>query len=297
MNKAWQHKQITVAFLALAVVSLLLLAAGIASTEMSTEWRLFEPDALDAQNQSIDSLNDLLNRLPGIPNVLVQAFFLTGLILVPLLLILAIFSAETRQYMGEELKRLVPFAIWILAIAYLFRRLRLNRNSSPADSTPLPPLPDWINNPPLLVTFGIGLLLVGGAVLLAWFFWRRLSRPDPLAQLAFEAQTAIVEIESGGDFKNAIIACYAGMCQTLRLEHGIVRAQGMTPREFTRRLEQFGLATTAAKQLTRLFENVRYGTAVPTEGEKREAIACLAAIIAAARPEAAAENGRRVTAV
>jgi len=276
-----KHKHLAIFLLFTAVFSVLLLSSGISNTEMSKEWNLFDRDDDDGGRQAINSVNDLLQRLPTIPETILQILYLTGILIVPLVLVFSIFSPRTRRMILEEIKRAIPFVIWILAMAYLLRRVQFQNMRTTSTTTPLPDLPAWINNPPLLVTLGIGIVLVTIVVAAAWLLWRRLRWRQPLDRLAEQAQSTITEIEAGGNFTDAIIECYVGMCHVLRRERRIVRAEGMTPREFATRLEQFGLAGRQAQQLTRLFEKVRYGTAVPTAQDKREAINCLEAMVTA----------------
>jgi Domain of unknown function (DUF4129) len=62
-------------------------------------------------------------------------------------------------------------------------------------------------------------------------------------------------------------------------QRGIQRQTAMTPREFELYLGQIGLKIEHIRQLTRLFERVRYGAGPPGEREEQEAVACLTAIV------------------
>lgn len=290
-------KHFTVFLLFTAVASVLLLSSGLSTTEMSKEWNLFERDNENLGAGNADSINDLLSRLPTIPDTVLQILYLTGIIILPLLILFSLFSPKTRRMILQEIKRALPFAIWIMAFAFLIGRLRFDQLAPPTTASALdnPPVPSWITNPPLLVTIAIGMSLAGLVVGLAWLVWRYVKPKDPLEKLAFEAIATIDEIESGADLTNAIIECYARMCQVLRRERKITRAQGMTPTEFARKLEQFGLAGVQAKRLTRLFEKVRYGQFEATEKERREAISCLEAIVyATSKPAGETYNGRPI---
>ncbi len=57
----------------------------------------------------------------------------------------------------------------------------------------------------------------------------------------------------------------------------------MTAQEFEQFLKDAGLPKEPLRQLTRLFEDVRYGTKVPSEKEERQAVRCLTAIAKACR--------------
>lgn len=266
-------------FLFMAIFSLLFLSGGLSNTEMSTEWNLFTLDDDDDRREGIASAADLRDRFPTIPDAVVQILFLTGVLIIPLLLIFAIFSAETRQAVIDELKRAVPFVIWILTIAYIMRRLQLRNTAVSGGPAARQTAPAWITDPPLLVTLSIGFIFIGTLVTLAWFLWKRLRPHHPLADIAVEAQATLEALEAGGNFTNTIIECYARMCHIIRREHHITRDQGMTPREFAASLEKYGVADTYARQLTHLFEKVRYGAEEPTTKDRREAVACLEAIV------------------
>jgi hypothetical protein len=68
-------------------------------------------------------------------------------------------------------------------------------------------------------------------------------------------------------------------------KRGITRTKDMTPREFERSLLPSSLPHEALYQLTRLFEEIRYGNKAPGEKESRNAVRCLRAIIKACETE------------
>lgn len=270
--------------LALAVFSLFLLSSSLSTTRVSTEWRAFDLDDEQAGRGDPSALNDLLARLSVIPDSVLQALYMTIIIILPLTIIFALFSPEMRRAILHELRRAVSLAIWVAAIAYLIRLWQQNRriSSSTSSGGPLPAAPDWIREPSAMIAFGLTLffmVLVSG---IAWFLWRKFQ-PEPLELLAQEAQTTLVDLQMGRDFKNSIIECYANMCGVLYQERKLIRAQGMTPSEFAARLENFGIVGPQAQRLTRLFEKVRYGRHKPTDQDKAEAIACLETIVQAAQ--------------
>jgi hypothetical protein len=118
-------------------------------------------------------------------------------------------------------------------------------------------------------------LLIGAI----WFFWRRLrAQASPLELLAEEAQSALADLQSGGDLKDTVLRCYREMSQILSQQRGVTRPRDMTPREFEQQLAAVGLRDEHIRRLTRLFERVRYGGRQAGEREEREAVACLSAI-------------------
>lgn len=136
-----------------------------------------------------------------------------------------------------------------------------------------PTTPEWIV---YATSAGLALLLLGIAWSL-WQGWRR--RPRPLELVAEEAETALEAIAAGADWQNAIIRCYAEMCEALRRVRGLVRRQALTPREFAAQLEEAGLPGEHIQRLTRLFETVRYGGRQAHAEDEQEAVACLTAVI------------------
>ena len=69
----------------------------------------------------------------------------------------------------------------------------------------------------------------------------------------------------------------------MRTARGIRRQEAVTPSEFEKQLEDAGLPREPVADLTRLFEEVRYGSKILGEWEGRRAIACLTAIADACR--------------
>jgi hypothetical protein len=70
------------------------------------------------------------------------------------------------------------------------------------------------------------------------------------------------------------------MSQTLQSEKGIQRGEAMTPYEFEQKLLARGFPARPIQQLTKLFEQVRYGRQQPGENEKQVAVESLGEIIA-----------------
>jgi hypothetical protein len=153
-----------------------------------------------------------------------------------------------------------------------------------AEGFPEAPTPEFVATPPqwLIVVANLILALLIAALVVGavWLFWRlRRPRVSPLERLAQEAKEAIEAIQAGADLKNTVMRCYYEMSQVLREQRGIRRQRATTPREFERQLEQLGLPGEQVRQLTRLFEKVRYGAKTVDKDEERQAIACLTAVI------------------
>lgn len=118
-------------------------------------------------------------------------------------------------------------------------------------------------------------------VVLVYRAWRRirLKRPDQLERIAQEAENAVANLEDGADLDDTIKRCYFEMSKALQDYHGIERKVGMTPREFETSLQGMGLPLGNVQRLTRLFEEVRYGSQVVGDNAEREAIDLLNALV------------------
>jgi hypothetical protein len=112
--------------------------------------------------------------------------------------------------------------------------------------------------------------------------WRRIQsrqRPGQLDRIAQEAKSAVADLRDGADLEDTIKRCYFEMSMALQDYHGLERDIGMTPREFEASLHGMGLPLGNVQRLTRLFEEVRYGSKVVGENVEQEAIDLLNAII------------------
>jgi hypothetical protein len=143
----------------------------------------------------------------------------------------------------------------------------------------LPEPPDFIARPPNWLTLFLYVVLVLVLVgLFLWRFWR--SRlPGEQALLVQHAEQALSDLTSGGDLRDVVMRCYARMSQVLYQSRNIKRDEAMTPREFEGHLAEIGLRDDHIRQLTRLFEGVRYSTQAPDEYARYQAVNCLRAIV------------------
>jgi hypothetical protein len=266
-----------------AVVAVVLLSAGLSELEL-LPGQPFSLEGTEIEAQGF-------GPSPAVEAILTlgRVLFVLAWLLLPVSIIYLIKSAEFRKRVLKSLLSMLLF----LAIVYLFMRARsgLDRGqeiqfpgmSSPPEPLSQAPTAEFVADPSqwlvLVASLALAVLLVASLVGVAWFFWRRRRRPEsPLGRLARDALQAL---EGGADLKNTVIRCYFQMARVLDEQRGIRRQQSMTPREFERRLEEEGLPGEPVRQLTRLFEEVRYGTRVPGEREERQAIASLRAIVEA----------------
>jgi len=98
-------------------------------------------------------------------------------------------------------------------------------------------------------------------------------------RLLKEAETALDAITMGENPQNVVIRCYFQMIRTLEEERGIERSYSMTTREFEDWLESNGFPIAPVRQLTRLFEKVRYGAQLTVKDGEETAVESLKEII------------------
>jgi hypothetical protein len=275
--------------LGVAVVAIVILSAGLSDVDLLPGEAFFIESKLDAEA-------GFAPLPPGhIMIILLRAIVSLALLLLPVVVVLAILSPEFRKRM---LRRLLSFLVLAATIYLLVRTWPdllggeegATFSGAPALGEPLPGMPSVQFNPDppawlvLAASLGLALLLSALLVGAVWFLRHRTQRPEgPLEQLAHQAEEALELLRAGSNLKDIVMHCYAEMSRTLDRERGIVRQGSMTPREFESRLAEAGLPGEPVRRLTRLFEQVRYGAKVADAQEEEQALACLAAVVAACR--------------
>jgi hypothetical protein len=126
------------------------------------------------------------------------------------------------------------------------------------------------------VVMGLVLLLALGGV--AWLVVRTIRAQQPAKKLAGEATAALHALADGLDLKDVILRSYQQMAALVSRERGIEREESATPREFEKILIDGGLPPEPVRELTRLFEKVRYGARPGNNEDKRAAAACFTAL-------------------
>ena len=275
----------TLLLLGVAVVAIVILSIGLSELELrpGQPFSLERKPPVSGGSYSIGGGSTLVT--------VIRVFFIVAVLFLPFAIIQLIVSPKARKRLLRQLVSLLPFFI----LLHLLMRAQLNvtgEQVQPSDVSPdtlsLAPTVAFTPNPPpwLTVATSLGLAVLVAMVLVGvlWLVWRHRYQPkSPLKQLAQEAQDALDALLTGADLKNVVMRCYFEMARVLNEQRGIKRQRDMTPREFRSRLEEAGLPGEPIRQLTRLFEEVRYGTKVPSEGEEHQAIACLTAIVEACR--------------
>ena len=274
----------------LIIVSLMALAAGLNAVNFQAGTAFW----VGGGEENIPNASIPTGR--GGDASLAALFGLFGTILVILLpigIVVAILSPEHRKKILSYFMQAMSFVIVAMILSSVrdsFENREILPDSSSAADAGSVPFGSVIETPETGPPAGPGnapewavVLVSTGAVialaLLARYGYNRFLKPSPLVQLGQDAQGALDSLRAGADVNDAIRRCYYEMSATLRKERSIQRKQAMTVREFEQQLEQSGLPRVYIRDLTRLFEKVRYGGQSPSASDERQAVECLSAIV------------------
>lgn len=198
----------------------------------------------------------------------------------------AIISKEFRRDLVRAFMMVLPLVILMPYIAEKFARNEPQGQEMEAAGgelmfagEPLPAPPAFIQDPPAWFLILVKLLLLAlvlAGIALLWRIFR--PKPDAQAVVVRRVRQALSGLESGRDFKDVVIACYAQMCQELQEAQGIERPGALTPREFEDYLGDAGIDSEHIRQLTLLFEGVRYSDRPSSPVMERQAVQALRAI-------------------
>ncbi len=282
-----------------AVMATVLLAAGISQMALTpglswSDWmRLLFGD----MNFRREAGMPVMFSGEGLVDAM-RVLFLGLLLLIPVLLVAMIFSPDLRK----KALRLFLQGLLFTALVLLFfrsgaldslnivsREIQEMSSFEPApegEAEPLADIPEFEPSSPTWLVWSASFVLAALVLVLVasvgWSLWRnRIERRRPIEKLAKDAQEALDALEAGADFRNTVIRCYRDMSEAVSAQRGIQREYTMTPREFETRLTSRGMPETAVRQLTRLFESVRYGAFEPGDLEVDQAVTSLSAIVEA----------------
>ncbi len=274
--------------LACALGLILVLAAGVGNVQLSPG-RTLGPMAMPAFSRGGAPQMDGTGLI-----TLFRIVMALLIAMIPVVIIGAIFSKSIRN---QLFKSLLVLGVMLLAVTLLrdlkpppFIEAAANAIAAQeaAAETGANAVPDFVFTPDqaalqTIVLALAALLVIGGLAMLSlwWVIRNRRNPPAALKAIADEAQTAIDALRTGAALDETIVRCYRDMCEVLQRERGLARAQTMTASEFERSLQNKGVPHDAVRQLTRLFEDIRYGAAVSGEREKTLAIDSLSRIAAA----------------
>lgn len=217
------------------------------------------------------------------------------IIALPFYLVFSLMTAQGRRRLFVNVLMMIMILLLANYLRDLAEQVALEQEEVPVemggevmDGPALDPPPAFTPDPPPWLTATVVLVAsVLAAVVIVGVGWyignRRKPEPIEFDKLGQEADAALASLRAGQDFKSVIMRCYHEMSQVLREERGLTRDAAMTPREFEQRLIERGLPQDATRTLTRLFEQVRYGSLSAASGDEARAVACLTEIAAACR--------------
>ena len=286
----------TILLAVIALAALTLLAASLSTLRFAEGKPLPVNNLAPNLTQSGDS-SDLMRHFLVVFRVMMIFMW----ILLPFYIIYLIISKEARKKLLRDIALFLPILVLLYFLsnslsgqkaaqdlAGKFGMDTPKEGESQKEASPLPefqPPPPWVTTVASLILATATVILVFAIV---WIIWRRARRKEdePLRRIEIQAREAIDSLEAGGDLREVILRCYMQMIIALRDYRLINREQNMTPHEFEQLLERRGLPNEPVRQLTELFERVRYGAHSPGRQEESVAIASLSAIVSACQRSA-----------
>lgn len=273
-------RRITLLFLALLILSVTLISAGLPQMDLQPGQPL--PSAGSEGTKAAPE------KIPPAAAVTTPVFFKATIGFLFVLFIPLLVYGLVKQSPWRRMLRYMALATLFTAIALSLLVLLASpygaavsqppnpvtiSSKPPIATTPLGSPPPWL----IWLVFSGLALLVGGLGL--WVIFTVTHRADEKNRVAEEAEKAVDALKSGLDLKNVIMHCYLQMSLALQEEQGIERKEAMTTREFERLLEARGIPHDPVHNLTRLFEAVRYGRRQVDPGDEQTAFDCLNSII------------------
>jgi hypothetical protein len=273
-----------------ALVLVIILAAGITDLELKAG-RTFEiSDAVSPVGLRAGTTES------GLWAIFLRGLIVLGLILVPLYIIYMLIDPRRRKRLLAEIMGYAMLFLMVYFLQNYLMNLPENQEVLPANGMMQPPAMDlpptekvqFKPQPTELAVSITGMIigaLVVGAVVLAWWFLMVRFRRDPeiIQQVANEAEETLESLLSGRDFRETILLCYRRMTEVVVKQRGIPREASVTPSEFQQTLIEKGLPQVAVRDLTHIFEDVRYGDLRADEEGRRRATLALRTVIAACR--------------
>jgi len=272
-----QTQKQTLFLVGFALLAVLLIAAGLPYLKLEPGLPIpgaaSQPDTPTQAQSAAPAVESV-----GLP-LLKGSLALAICLLLPYILYLLLCRADWKKIARLALILVACVAVFLLIPSFL-----------PAAPTTLPPEQGKagqtgltysiapIGSPPpsliWLVGAGLLVLLAAGGV----YFYRRSLRLPAIDPLLDEAEQAVRALQAGQDLKSVILRCYLQMSLALQAQAGLERGPDMTPREFESLLAARGVPAAPVRQLTRLFEAVRYGHVPLGAPEEEAAVDSLTAI-------------------
>jgi hypothetical protein len=291
MQKLFEDKRVVLLTAFLALLSLVLLAGSLRSMDFRPGESFGRREAATPR-ESLD-LGELITSAAEVPFWRQVLFWVSSFVVV--LLCASLLDPELRKKLIMAFVRLALFALVFLYIveknpevfAGLLSQLSLVNDFAvdpQASDAPVPVFqPPQVSN---WLSYAIALSFVLLALFSFWWLgrlWVRLkeltSTREPLDELAAIARQSLGDLQSGRNFENAVLECYARMSSVVDKKKGLSREHAMTPAEFAARLTRAGLPREPVEKLTRLFEGVRYGKQPAGQAEINDAMKSLTSIL------------------
>lgn len=280
----------TLAWLAVAIVALVLLAGGLSRMPLAPGESL-PIGAFLATFGSAGNVTPGPAFLTAIRIILILFFW----IVTPIIIIALVVSPAFRRWFIRRIPSYLMFALILYLLLRFLRDMMLANQSQPVESAAgmaaqpppaasptFPSVPEYVNHPPQWLVVVITLVIVAVIGGLIWLFWPRNRDRHAISALDLltdEAQSALDDLRAGADVRDTVLRCYAEMSRVLREARGVRRGEDVTAREFEQQLRGAGMGDEHIQRLTRLFERVRYGGRASSQRDALEAEDCLFALV------------------
>ncbi len=282
-------KRNAILMMLIALLAILVLVAGLTGLKLLPG----EPFPLDSDFRLPTNYS---GNLPGGEQILavIRIFFFIAIVLFPISVIYFLISPQARKQLIKLILRAVVVFLFLYLAIRALQRFKANQDIQQIGSPLTPPETplgvqkgiEFVANPSqgliLALSIGLALILLLLVGMIVWYIWRRSKKPPKTYELlAEEAQQALDELQAGGNLRNVVVRCYAEMSQVVSQQRGLQRGKSMTPHEFIQLLERQGIPAKPVRQLTEIFEAVRYGTQPVGQREEILARDSLSAIVEA----------------
>lgn len=222
---------------------------------------------------------------------IVRAVYTIALICFPIAIFLMLTSKESRKRLIRTL--LLLFLLTIVLSRYVMNS-QITEEEILLDAGATMPEPsdleletsiteEFESNIPRWIVLTISTVLVITVIVIGYVLYRILfptqQQYAPFSEIAEQAQAALDAVQLGADYRNIIMQCYAEMLRIVREQRGLKRNSAVTASEFIASLVKMGYPEDAVKQLTKLFEDARYGSKQHTPQQEQTAISSLQNIV------------------
>jgi len=266
----------------LGILALLLITSSISSI------KFLPGESIDFSELVLPLPDNLFNYIDLLVSLCISGF----VIIIPILILLLTSSAKARDYLKKKTIGLFGFLLLLIVISFMIdpsdeaapqmeEPLVMGSQSGDGELDDTYPISEEIeplapNNLPGWQGYVLGFIIfisLGVAVYKIWD--RNRSIKFELNKIALKT---MADIQSGQNWEDAVIQCYAQMSSAVSRKRNLQRMGSMTPLEFSDSLIKSGLPETPVKTLTQLFEKARYSNRTPHTKEANQAVACLSQI-------------------